>query len=47
MMDIFGNSMEPELKEVDTVLIDQSQTLVLAGAIYAAGLDDTIMVKRL
>ena len=47
LMDIFGNSMEPELKERDTVLIDQSQKAVLAGAIYAVGLDDTIVVKRL
>jgi phage repressor protein C with HTH and peptisase S24 domain len=46
-MDIIGNSMEPELKERDTVLIDQSQKAVLAGAIYAVGIDDTIVVKRL
>jgi len=47
LMDITGNSMEPELKENDTVLIDQSQKAVLAGAIYAVGLADTIVVKRL
>jgi phage repressor protein C with HTH and peptisase S24 domain len=47
LMDIFGNSMEPELKEGDTVLIDQSQKAVLAGAIYAVGFDDTIVIKRL
>ena len=47
LMDIFGNSMEPELKDGDTVLIDQSQKAVLAGAIYAIGFDDTIVVKRL
>ncbi len=47
LMDIFGNSMEPELKEGDTVLIDQSQQAVLAGAIYAVGVADTIVVKRL
>ncbi len=47
LMDIFGNSMEPELKDGDTVLIDQSQKAVLAGAIYAVGLADTIAVKRL
>ena len=47
LMDIFGNSMEPELKERDTVLIDRSQKAVLAGAIYAVGLADTIVVKRL
>lgn len=47
LMDIFGNSMEPELKDGDTVLIDQSQKTILAGAIYAVGFDDTIVVKRL
>ena len=47
LMDIFGNSMEPELKDGDTVLIDMAQKAILAGAIYAVGLDDTIMVKRL
>lgn len=47
LMDIFGNSMEPELKESDVVLIDESQKDILAGSIYAVGIDDTIMVKRL
>ena len=47
LMDIFGNSMEPELKEGDVVLIDESQKDILAGSIYAVGIDDTIMVKRL
>jgi phage repressor protein C with HTH and peptisase S24 domain len=47
LMDIFGNSMEPELKDGDTVLIDESQKDILAGALYAVGVDDTIMVKRL
>ncbi|MDD2391111.1 MAG: S24 family peptidase [Desulfobacterales bacterium] len=47
MMDITGNSMEPEMKDGDTVLIDQDQKDILAGAIYAVGVDDTIMIKRL
>ncbi len=47
LMDIVGNSMESELKNGDTVLIDLTQKAILAGAIYAVGLDDTIMVKRL
>ena len=46
LMDIFGNSMEPELKDGDTVLVDQSQKGILAGAVYAVGVDDTVMVKR-
>ena len=47
LMDIFGNSMTPELKDGDTVLVDQGQKEVLAGAIYAVGVEDTILVKRL
>ncbi|MBL7179940.1 MAG: helix-turn-helix transcriptional regulator [Pseudomonadota bacterium] len=47
LMDIFGNSMEPEMKDGDTILIDESQKDIIAGAIYAVGIDDTIMVKRL
>ena len=46
LMDIFGNSMAPEMKDGDTVLIDQSQMDILSGAIYAVGVEDTIMVKR-
>ncbi|MBN1850053.1 MAG: helix-turn-helix domain-containing protein [Deltaproteobacteria bacterium] len=47
LMDIFGNSMEPELKNGDTVLVDASQKDILAGLLYAVGIDDTIMVKRI
>ena len=47
LMDIFGNSMSPEIKDGDTVLIDQSQTDIYAGIVYAVGVEDTIMVKRI
>lgn len=46
-MEVFGRSMEPVIREGDTVLIDQSKTGILAGAIYAVGVEDTILVKRL
>ena len=46
-MEVFGQSMEPAIKEGDTVLIDQSQNNILAGAIYAVGVEDTILIKRL
>ena len=46
MMDVTGNSMEPELKDGDTVLLDQSKKEIIAGAIYAVGVDDTILIKR-
>ncbi len=47
LMDVFGNSMTPEIKDGDTVLIDQSQKDIIAGTIYAVGIEDTIMVKRI
>jgi phage repressor protein C with HTH and peptisase S24 domain len=46
LMDIFGNSMEPELRDGDTVLVDLSKNEILAGAMYAIGVDDTVRVKR-
>jgi len=46
LMDIFGNSMSPELRDGDTVLVDESQKDILSGAMYAVGVEDTIMVKR-
>jgi phage repressor protein C with HTH and peptisase S24 domain len=47
LMDVFGHSMKPEIKDGDTVLVDQAQKDVIAGAIYAVGIEDTIMIKRL
>jgi phage repressor protein C with HTH and peptisase S24 domain len=47
LVDIYGTSMEPELKHGDTVMIDTSQQDILAGSIYAVGIEDTIMVKRI
>lgn len=47
LMDVFGNSMEPEIKEGDTVLVDQNQNDVIAGGVYAVGVEDTVMVKRI
>ncbi len=46
LLDIIGNSMEPEFKDGDTILLDESQKEILAGAVYAIGIEDTIMVKR-
>lgn len=46
LMEVVGNSMEPELKEGDLVLIDQAKSDILAGGIYAVGVEDTVMVKR-
>lgn len=46
LMQVVGNSMEPEIQEGDLVLVDQSRTDVLAGGIYAVGVEDTVLVKR-
>ncbi len=47
LMDVVGNSMEPELRDGDTVLVDLSRKEVMAGAVYAVGVEDVVMVKRL
>jgi phage repressor protein C with HTH and peptisase S24 domain len=47
LMDVIGDSMSPVIEEGDTVLVDQSRTEIYAGAIYAVGIDDTVMVKRI
>jgi phage repressor protein C with HTH and peptisase S24 domain len=46
-MAVAGDSMEPGIRAGDTVMIDRSQTAVVAGGIFAVGIDDAIMVKRL
>ncbi len=47
LIDVYGNSMTPGLKDGDTVMIDTLRKEILAGSIYAIGIDDTIMVKRI
>lgn len=46
LMDVVGNSMEPEIRHGDMVLIDQGQTAVVAHGVYAVGVEDTVLVKR-
>jgi len=46
LMDVVGVSMEPEIRHGDMVLIDQSQSGILAHAVYAFAVDDTVLVKR-
>lgn len=45
LMDIAGDCMEPELREGDTVLIDQAQKDIIAGRLYAIGIDEQILIK--
>lgn len=47
LMEVSGDSMEPVLRNGDTVLINQGQTGVLPGKIYAVGVEDAVLVKAL
>lgn len=47
LMDVFGDSMEPEIKEGDTVLIDENQKEIYAGRVYAVGLGEEVLIKAL
>ncbi len=47
LFEVAGNSMSPVLEHGDTVLVDQSQNDVISGHIYAVGVDDSVIVKRL
>lgn len=46
LMDVIGDSMEPFIFQGDTVLVDQSQTTLRTNCIYAVGIEDSIMIKR-
>ena len=46
LMDVRGDSMEPLLKDGDTVLIDQADTEIMDGRIYVVTLGDELRVKR-
>lgn len=47
LMDVRGDSMEPLLKNGDTLLVDQSDTEVMDGRIYVVTLGDELRVKRI
>lgn len=46
LMEVSGDSMEPLLADGDTVLINRDQQDILAGKIYAVGIEDTVVVKQ-
>jgi phage repressor protein C with HTH and peptisase S24 domain len=41
-----GDSMEPIIYEGDQVLIDQAQKDIISGRIYALGIGDSILIRR-
>lgn len=47
LMDVSGDSMEPEIHDRDMVLIDQSKRNLMPGRIFAIGIEDAIYVKYL
>jgi phage repressor protein C with HTH and peptisase S24 domain len=47
LMRVSGDSMEPTLRDEDVVLIDLSQTEIYTGKIFAVGIDEEIVIKRL
>lgn len=47
LMMVRGDSMEPLLKDGDTILVDQNCNMPADGQIFVVGLGDELMVKRL
>lgn len=47
LMDVAGDSMEPDVWNGDTVLIDESQREIIAGAMFAIGIEQEVYVKYL
>lgn len=47
LMSITGDSMRPTLENGDLALVNLAQTDVVSGGIYAVGVDDSVLVKRL
>uniref|UniRef100_B8DJI7 Putative phage repressor n=1 Tax=Nitratidesulfovibrio vulgaris (strain DSM 19637 / Miyazaki F) TaxID=883 RepID=B8DJI7_NITV9 len=46
LMDVVGDSMEPEIRDGDTVLVDRATEDLRFGQVYAVGLEDAVLVKR-
>jgi phage repressor protein C with HTH and peptisase S24 domain len=47
LLDVTGDSMEPLLREGDTLLIDKRDTTIMDGKIYVVTLGDELRVKRM
>lgn len=46
LMEVLGDSMEPEIKDGDLALVDLSRQDIVPRAIHAVGVGDAILVKR-
>lgn len=47
LMRVEGDSMSPDIRGNDVVLIDQSQTQPRAGNVYAVGIEDMVYLKMI
>lgn len=47
LMEVSGDSMAPDICDGDMALIDQSQHELVAGGVFAVGIEETIMIKEL
>jgi phage repressor protein C with HTH and peptisase S24 domain len=46
LMRVTGDSMEPEIRHGDMVLIDRGKSQIYGHALYAVGIDDEIYIKE-
>ncbi|GFK94454.1 HTH-type transcriptional regulator PrtR [Fundidesulfovibrio magnetotacticus] len=46
LMRVAGDSMDPEIKDGDVVLIDQNQATPIPGKLYAVGVEDMVYIKE-
>jgi phage repressor protein C with HTH and peptisase S24 domain len=47
LMRVTGDSMEPEIRHGDMVLIDRGKTQIYGHALYAVGVNDEIYIKEI
>lgn len=47
LMDVTGDSMAPDIKHGDIVLVDQSKTDIYGHGYYAVGVEDAIYIKEI
>ena len=46
LMKVLGDSMEPDIRHGDMVLVNQGQTNIFGHAIYAVGVEEEIYIKQ-
>lgn len=47
LMGVEGESMTPTISDGDMVMLDMGRTRIKSGSIFAIGIEDTIIIKRL